>query len=144
MRELWPLLATILLVVSVVGGSRMANEALAGPNAALVAPAEMVVDQFMQALSRHRWAVARQYLADEVRAQATDDRLSERVRAIEERYGAMDNVQAKAGERDGERATARVEVKTRSGVTLEREFELTVEQGAWLIADLEPLAALGE
>lgn len=137
MKTIAPLVYVIAFTALIVLGSVGVNRVSNGPNAAVSVPAEIVTDNFVLKLKTHRWELARESLAEDVRARTEANTLRQITSMIEERYGAIEKIQADPGERNGDTAVVTIHVTTSSSIHLSWQTQLKVQNGEWRIASLD-------
>jgi hypothetical protein len=130
-------LAAVACALAVVG-------AAAGPGhdkGVLVPPPEAAAENFLRALTEHRWAQARGHLAADLRRTAPSE-LAALETSLEKTRGSVENVEGEDAVLAGETATARASIDF-STARVELHLPFRRQNGLWKVASLDPLRHLG-
>jgi hypothetical protein len=126
-------LLVVALGLSVVAGAVFGL----GDRAVLVPPPEMVVEEFVRALSLKRWSPAREHLATDLVQHTGAGALRAFVDTLEARIGPVEEVKGKPFFGGDEAAEAEAEITTADGSRATLRLPLRREHGLWKIARLE-------
>jgi hypothetical protein len=129
LHELAAVACALVVVGAAIGSGR--------DKGVLVPPPEATAENFLRALTKHRWAQARAHLAADLRATPSSE-LAAIEKSLEEARGCVENVQGEDADRMGETATARASIEFTSA-RMDLHLPVRRENGLWKVASLDPL-----
>jgi hypothetical protein len=135
LRGVLRVIAISALGLGVVGAAVMGL----GDGSVLTAPPEAVAEQFVRKLATHNWAPARAQLTRELAGHVDEGRLRASLRAFEQRWGRIRQVEGQAGPRSGDQAWANALVTTTRTARLPVSFPLLRRSGVWRVAGVQSL-----
>ena len=112
-----------------------------GDGSVLTAPPEAVAEQFVRKLATHNWTPARAQLTRELAGHVDERRLRASLRAFEQRWGRIRQVEGQPGLRSGDEAWANALVTTTRSRRLPVSFPLLRQSGVWRVAGVQSLPA---
>jgi hypothetical protein len=113
-----------------------------GVTAVIVPPPDSAGEELVRAMHARRFTAAQRELAEGLRVQMGEAGVRGLADALEAAGRGLEDAHGQGYERQNERATAHLLVKTKDGQERPIDLPLTKEQGEWKVASLEPLRAL--
>lgn len=105
----------------------------------LVPPPEAAAENFLRALTEHRWAQARTHLAADRRVPSSD--LAALERRLEQARGPVEDVRGEDADVAGDAGMARASIQFSSG-RVDVALPVRREKGLWRVASIDPLRHL--
>lgn len=133
MKAILKELVVVVLGLLVVAGAVFGL----GDRAVLVPPPEMVVEEFVRAVSLKRWNSAREHLVTDLAQHVGAGALRAFVDTLEAGIGPIEDVKGKPFFGGGETAEADAEIRTEQHGRATLRLPLRREHGLWKIARLE-------
>ena len=135
----------ILAEAAAVAAALLLAGAAVGPGhdrGLLVPPPEAAAENFLKAMTEHRYTRARQHLAGDLRDTAPDT-LAALERSVEQARGPVQKVQGRGAVIAGDESTARASIDFENGGQ-DLRLPLRREKGLWKVSSLQPLRELAE
>ena len=131
----------VLALVAVVLGTLAGVVFELGDRTIFVAPPEAVAEGFVRQLASGRYDRAVPYLSTRLAEHVDSGALKTSTERLEARTGEILDVRGEPGSIDGDRASARVRLKTESAGEVELALPLVREEGVWSIDGLDETGA---
>lgn len=138
LRDLFIIAALLAVTLLIIAGLVSADAV-----EALVPSPEITTNEFIGALSAHRYYAAVNLLSEPLKQQVDKAHLQSIMQAIEQ--SALEGIQDAQGQEsqiEGETASVDVEVEFGNNQTQTIALPLKKENGLWKVSNLEPLQAL--